>query len=177
MIMTEQESTTAAILRLAELLERVGSRDDRDKIANAEPGRIVNVYNYYISSPNTVLSSSGEAIVMRDNYTENTGIMGPHASAHDVSITQWKQVASNVDLPLLAQELEQVMNEMKRTAGEEPDQYQSIAAIAGAKNSAKSNDGPAAMNHLREAGKWALDIATSIGAGVAIAAIKAALGL
>jgi hypothetical protein len=165
------------MLRLVELLERSGPRDDRDRIASAEPGRVVNVYNYYISSPNTVLSSSAEAIVMRDNYTENTGIVGPHASAHDVSITQWKQVASDVDLPLLAQELEQVMDEMRRTAGEEPDQYQSIAAIAGAKNSAKSNDGPAAMNHLRKAGKWALDIATSIGAGVAIAAIKAAMGL
>jgi hypothetical protein len=49
--------------------------------------------------------------------------------------------------------------------------------VAQAEISATANDGPAAIKHLRAAGKWALDVATSIGTELAAAAIKAAMGL
>ena len=52
-----------------------------------------------------------------------------------------------------------------------------LAQIAQAEISAKSNDGPAMLEHLRQAGAWALDVAKSVGAGLAVAALKSAMNL
>ena len=42
---------------------------------------------------------------------------------------------------------------------------------------AKNGDGPKALEHLQNAGQWALDVALKIGVPVAIAALKTALGV
>jgi hypothetical protein len=116
---------------------------------------------------------------MGDKYTTGqAGAVGPYSSAHDISFSQvWNQVESTIDLPSLAQQLEQVRIEMRRIAESEPEQDLSVAEIAKAEISAKSGDGPSVMEHLRKAGRWALDVAVSVGAEVAAAAIRSAIGL
>ena len=117
--------------------------------------------------------------MMRDKYTTGqAGAVGPHSSAHDISFNQvWNQVESTIDLPTLADELERVRIEMRRVAGGNPEQDLSVAQIAQAEISAKSGNGPSVIEHLRNAGKWALDVAKSVGAELAVAAIKSATGL
>jgi hypothetical protein len=50
-------------------------------------------------------------------------------------------------------------------------------AIAQTEMAAAAQDGPGALAHPRNAGKWALGVAEKIGVGVAAGATKTALGL
>ena len=179
--MPDQEPTELAILlKIVEVLERRMLRENQSVPEDAAAGYIANVVNNFIaSSPNLAFTGSGEAIMMRDKYTTGqAGAVGPHSSAHDISFNQvWNQVESTIDLPTLADELERVRIEMRRVAGGNPEQDLSVAQIAQAEISAKSGNGPSVIEHLRNAGKWALDVAKSVGAELAVAAIKSATGL
>ena len=179
--MADQEPTELTILlRIVEVLERRMQREPQSGPENATAGYTPNVVNNFIaSSPNIAFAQSGKAVIMGDKYTTGqAGAVGPHSSAHDISFNQvWNQVESTIDLPALADELEQVRIEMRRVAGGEPEQDLSVAEIAQAEISAKSGNGPSVMEHLRNAGKWALDVAKSVGAEVVVAAIKSATGL
>jgi hypothetical protein len=64
-----------------------------------------------------------------------------------------------------------------RSAATEPAQDLAVSAIAEAELALESGDTEAAEGHLRRAGRWALTTANTIGAGLAVAAIKASLGL
>jgi hypothetical protein len=86
-------------------------------------------------------------------------------------------VGSAIDLPGLAQELAKVRSEMRRTAEGGPEQDLALAEVAKAEISAKSDDGPTVMQHLRKAGMWALDAAKSVGAELAATVIAKAMGL
>jgi hypothetical protein len=179
--MADQEPTELMILfRIVEVLERKMMGGVPDEAESAATGNIANVVNNFIaSSPKLVFSTSREGAIMGDNYTTGqAGAVGPHSSAQDMTFNQvWNQLAPDVDLPGLAQELEQVRTEMRRTAEGSLAQDLALAQIAQAEISARSNDGPAMLEHLRQAGAWALDVAKSVGAGVAVAALKSAMGL
>ena len=58
-----------------------------------------------------------------------------------------------------------------------PSHYVAVGEVAAAEQAAQSGDQPAALDHLKKAGKWALEVATKIGSEVASAALKASLGL
>ena len=58
-----------------------------------------------------------------------------------------------------------------------PEHDAAVGEIASAQVAAKAGDGPKAMSHLAKAGKWALDVAKKIGTGLAVAALKASLGI
>lgn len=121
----------------------------------------------------------GVEVVMGDRYAVQgqVGAMGPNANAHDITFNQiWNQTMSKVDLPTLAAELARLRVTL-RTRAETPDEDRIVADVGQAELSAKAGDGPAALRHLRSAGKWALGVATSIGVGMAVAAIKASTGL
>jgi hypothetical protein len=179
--MTEQEPTELMILlRIVEVLGRRMLRDDRDAAESAAAGHVASVVNNFIaSSPSLVFETSRERVVMGDNYTTGqAGAVGPFSSAQNISFNQiWSQVGSGVDLVNLARELGQMRTEMRKTAQGDPEQDLAVAEIAHAEIAAKSNDGPGALEHLRKAGSWALDVAKSIGAGVAVLAIKSVTGL
>jgi hypothetical protein len=135
--------------------------------------------NFIAPSASVEFTGSGEVINMRDRYTTGqAGAVGPNASAQNMTFNQiWSQVESAIDLPVLAQQLGAVRLEMKKAANDEPEQDLSVAEVAQAEICAKSGDGPGAIEHLRKAGAWALQIATSIGTSVAVSAIKSAIGL
>jgi hypothetical protein len=121
----------------------------------------------------------GVEVVVGDRYDVRgqAGAVGPNAHVHDVSFNQiWSQQSEEIDLPALADELSRLRVALREQA-KTPDDDRVVADVGQAELSAKSGDGPGALRHLRNAGKWTLDTATAIGVGVAAAAIKAATGL
>jgi hypothetical protein len=94
---------------------------------------------------------------------------------HEDYSQRWDQ-AQDIDLPQLAGELAALRAELRKQATE-PEQDEIVAEIGRAEKAAKSNDGSKTFEHLANTGKWALNTATTIGATVAAAAIRAALGL
>lgn len=114
----------------------------------------------------------------RDRYSaEQVGAQGPSASATHVSFTQsWDEISDDVDIQTLAAQLAELQNQLKSLASE-PDHYDVIGDVARAQNAARQNDGPGTLRHLASAGKWALDLGIKIGAGLAVAAAKAKLGI
>jgi hypothetical protein len=59
----------------------------------------------------------------------------------------------------------------------EPEHYTTIGTIASAETAAEKGDGPKALECLKAAGKWTLDVASKIGVSVATEAIKKSMGI
>jgi hypothetical protein len=117
-----------------------------------------------------------EGDVMRDKYEAGqAGAQGPLAHAHDMTFNQiWDHAEENIDLRILAEELEKLRHELRNSATS-PEDDAKIGAIASAELEAKKGDGPKALSALAKAGKWAFDAATQIGVQVAAEALKLAL--
>ena len=99
--------------------------------------------------------------------------MGPNSCAQNISFSQvWKQSAGNIDLSALLGELARLRAGMSSAAESDPDRYHAIAEKAAAEQ-----DGPSVMQHLQQAGAWALEVAKSVGADVAVTALKSAMGI
>jgi hypothetical protein len=121
----------------------------------------------------------GVEVVMGDRYDVRgqTAAVGPNAHVHDATFNQiWSQASEQIALPALADELARLRGALRADA-KTPEDDRVVADIGQAELAARSGNGPVAMRYLRGVGKWALGAATSIGAGVAAAAIKAAAGL
>lgn len=119
-----------------------------------------------------------EELIMGNKYNVGqAGAVGDGSSAHDNTFQLiWNQSSSEIDLPTLAEELSKLRIEAKGIA-ETLEQDVVIGELASAEVAASNGDGIKTMEHLRKAGKWALDLAAEVGATVAAAAITAALGL
>jgi len=168
------------LLKIVEVIDRRWSSKEVGSTDNSAVGYVATVMNNYIApSASVAFTGSGDSVNMRDKYeVGQAGAVGPNSSAQNMTFNQiWNQVSSETDLPTLAQQLAAVRLEMKRVAGDEPEQDISVAEIAQAEICAKSDDGPGVMQHLRKAGSWALEVATSIGTAVAASAIKSAIGI
>jgi hypothetical protein len=134
------------------------------------------------SVPNIVVESGGQFTqiikeqIMNDQYKTGDvygGIVGGHV--HDVNFTQsWNQLRTSVDLPVLAEQLSQLREELLKRAAD-AEHHAAIGAVASAEIEARKGDGPKALEYLSRAGKWALDVATQIGVRVAAAAITGTL--
>jgi len=88
----------------------------------------------------------------------------------------WNQAGKSINLEQLATELVQLRQAMKKEALE-PEQDIAVSDVVKAEQAAKAGNGAKVMEHLKSAGKWALDVATKIGIPVAIEAIKNATGM
>jgi hypothetical protein len=118
-------------------------------------------------------------IFMGDQYnvTGQVGAVGPNAKSDGNTFNQvMHQAASDIDLPKLAMELASLRKSMRQQATE-AEHDQAIVCVGYAESAAKSQDGAGAMHHLKTAGKWAFDVATTIGTTVAAKAIQTAVGL
>lgn len=115
---------------------------------------------------------------MGDRYTAGqVGAIGPNSTVSGTKFEQsWQKDSGQIDLPALAEELRLLRIAMRKDAtGSDHDI--AIGAIAAAETAARSGDGNSAMKSLRSAGRWTFDVATKIGVGVAVAALKSAMGL
>jgi hypothetical protein len=81
-----------------------------------------------------------------------------------------------LDLRSLASELSLLRQAMRKEAST-PEQDIAIASVAQAETAAASEKKSDVFRHLKDAGQWALDVAQTIGVEIAVAAVKASLGL
>jgi hypothetical protein len=142
---------------------------------SGEPGLMA-----LVSSPDreqAVTSVIAREVRVGDTYNvQGAGAVGPHANVSHVTITQSWQSLENQDTRLLARELAVLRAELKVRATS-AEQDLATGEVASAQLAAEKGDGPSAMAHLARVGRWALDVATTIGTTVASAAIKAAMGI
>lgn len=117
-------------------------------------------------------------LVMGDKITVGqAAVVGRGGTAQNVNFSQiWHQVESKVNQSLLAEELAQLRLAMEAQANT-PEQYAAVKEIALAEEASRSGKGPAVLEHLTRAGKWTFDVGTKVGIGVAVAALKSALGM
>jgi hypothetical protein len=88
----------------------------------------------------------------------------------------WSQSKGELDLRTLATELAQLHTAMRESATS-AEHDAAIGEVAVAEVAATEGNGPTTLEHLKKAGRWALDVATEIGVSVAGAALKTSLGL
>lgn len=119
-----------------------------------------------------------QELTMGDQYkVGQAGAVGPNSNAHDMTFQQvWNEAAPGVDLGALAEELARLRPALKSAANTAEEDV-AVGEVALAEVAAKQKDGPKALVHLRNAGRWALEVAEKVGVGVATAAIKTALGV
>ncbi len=66
---------------------------------------------------------------------------------------------------------------MKQKSDGALEQDSALGQIASAEAAAKEGEGPTMLQHLASAGQWALPVAEEIGVGLAVEAIKRAMGM
>ncbi len=105
----------------------------------------------------------------------NIGAVGDKAQAHNV-VQVSNQTLGSIDMTNLASDLARLRAEARREATE-PEHDIAVSEIAKAEKAARVGLSSKVVEHLKAAGKWALDVATKIGTDVAIEAIKKSTGL
>jgi hypothetical protein len=182
--MADDPTPMAILLRIVEVVELSLRNDDLRKESAPDERRAIQIINKFGSGSliGSFVQGAGSdqdsEVVVGDQYTVGqAGAVGPLASAQNMTFQQvWHQASSDIDLVCLKSELG-VLRAAMREKGGEPEHDIAVAEIASAEVAAKNGDGPSAISHLAKAGQWALDVAKSIGTTVAVAAIKASLGM
>jgi hypothetical protein len=86
----------------------------------------------------------------------------------------WDPVAASTSLDEAADQLARLITELK-SAAQDAEHFESLAAVVRAENLAKSGDSPGMMGELRSAGQWALEVANKIGLSLVAELIKQSL--
>ena len=127
-----------------------------------------------LQSRTAAFINHGQVFVTQDRYeVQQAGAVGPGARA---TRTTFRNISPAVDLSRLASDLTK-LREAMASDSTSPSHYVAVGEVAAAEQAAQVGDQPAAFEHLKKAGKWALDVATKIGSEVASAALKTSLGL
>ncbi|MBV8852035.1 MAG: hypothetical protein JOY91_01480, partial [Sinobacteraceae bacterium] len=126
----------------------------------------------------SVVVNQGVVNMARDTYNvERAGAVGPHATASHVTFNEGaSELASQTDLKVLAVQLDQLRVELLKAA-RDASHYEAVAAVAKAEEATKKGETASVFSNLKDAGEWALDMASKIGASVAAKAIEGAMGL
>ena len=69
------------------------------------------------------------------------------------------------------------LREVLKTKSHSIEQDQAVGKIADAEQAAKAGDGANVIKHLKNVGKWALDVSTNLGTNIATELIKKSMGL
>jgi hypothetical protein len=122
-------------------------------------------------------SGSGSPTSVTYNVgTTGAFVVGHGAHVKDVAITQNSMSATNLDLSKLADELA-VLRATMRTEAHSAEEDAALGAVAEAETAARAGDRTRALERLKAAGKWALDVATKVGVEIATTALKVQLNL
>jgi hypothetical protein len=118
--------------------------------------------------------------VMGDQFNvEQAMAVGPEAKAKakNVYFTQLRDASGrDIDLTQLAQELSKLRGALKDEP-DTPERDSALGAIADAEVASRQGDSAKVVEHLARAGKWVLGVAEKVGVGLAVAAIKSAMGV
>jgi len=158
--------------------EDILNLDDKNKIKTYSNLllQVSSTEGRYKSDTNYIFAKE---VNMRDKYDVRgqVGAIGPGAIAHDINFNQiWNEAKDGINLPELANELSELRLKLKEKATE-PEHEVSIGQIAAAESSARKGDGPKALEYLKQAGNWALNVAKTIGVPIATKALMKVLGL
>lgn len=111
------------------------------------------------------------------NYVQQAGAVGSNASAPNSTFNQLHAGArSDLDLIALAHELARLRAALREQPESEENDI-ALAEVGRASRAAEEGDQAKTLEHLRAAGKWALQTANSIGVALAAAAIKTSIGM
>lgn len=122
-----------------------------------------------------LLIKPGELKMDIYNISGQAGAVGPNSSVSNVTFNQVvNHIEKTMKISQLGDELNQLRNAMKKEAIETEHDI-AISDIAKAEQAAKNKDIYKITEHLKSAGKWALEIATKIGVPVATEALKKAI--
>ncbi|MCP4611866.1 MAG: GTP-binding protein [Planctomycetes bacterium] len=83
----------------------------------------------------------------------------------------------SIDLSALAQELQALRKQMRSQSDDSLEADVAAGEIAKAEKAAKEGDGSRAIKHLKAAGKWAFDFATSVGSTLVAEVMKKYTGM
>jgi len=157
-----------------------------DDSAEARQAQVTNIVNQangigsyiasHMASSNTA-HNEGDG-TMSDTYIAyQAGAFGPNAQAHGSTFHQSVEESGvQVDIAQLECELTILMAALRAQANT-PQHFTALAEVSSAELAAKDRDGNKAMAHLRNAGKWVLDVAVELGCALVAEGIKTALGL
>jgi hypothetical protein len=125
-----------------------------------------------------LINVEGNLIMSGDSYniSGQAGAVGPGSQAANNTFNQVVGQMSPDEFGSLAVELGRLRSSM-RSAASTPEEDMAVAEIARAEVAANSGDTAEMGDALSKAGKWALATANSLGVGLAVAALKAAIGM
>jgi small GTP-binding protein len=83
----------------------------------------------------------------------------------------------SIDLSALAQELQALRKQMRSQSDNSLEADVAAGEIAKAEKAAKEGDGPRVIKHLKAAGRWAFDFATSVGSSLVAEVMKKYTGM
>ncbi len=127
-----------------------------------------------LQSRTAAFINQGQVFLNQDRYeVHQAGAVGPGARADR---TVFRNISPGNNLLRLAPDLAKLREAMVSNSSS-PAHYVAVGEVAAAEQAANAGDEPSALEHLKKAGKWALDVATKIGSEVAAAALRTSLGL
>lgn len=137
-----------------------------------------------IGEGSIVYLENGAALIMRDGdkigakFGDNAQVSHSNFQGEGEQIVVQSSVQELLsgNQEALAQELRNLREKLKSDA-QNSEEDRAVLEIGQARESLMKGDHQGTLSHLRAAGNWALNVATSIGAQLAAAAIKAALGM
>jgi hypothetical protein len=118
--------------------------------------------------------------IMGNKYDNKgqVGAMGDNAHAHDMTFNQTvNNTGESLDLVALASELTQLRMAIRNKQDSSPQADVAIGEIAKAEIAAGDQDESGVWQHMKAAGRYALDTATTIGTTLAAEAIKKSMGM
>jgi hypothetical protein len=157
-------------LPLEQIVNSIGGRES----AEVEPRQVIITdryedYRRYRMGDEFKIEKLGQA-----------GIIGSHASAGDIILTQSQadDALADIDMATLATQLEKLLGHLRNDASA-PEQYAALGEVSYAAQAAKERDKVGTLEHLKNlktVREWARRIGIEFGVTVAVAAIKAATG-
>lgn len=178
--MADQEPLDLVIM--LKIVEYVSSRRDSLGGSGAVDGDLIlNIINNMAPGSRFGVQLSNDTInqetTMGDHYRVDgqAGAVGREAKAESNTFNQIKASAPT-DLSTLAVELQSLRAALRERATT-PDEDVAVAAVAQAMVAAEDGSDKDVQSHLKQAGRWALGVATTIGTTVAAGAIRSALGM
>jgi hypothetical protein len=177
----EEESELRVLLEVLDVLKlRIKARDLRGR-ESVQANQIVN--EFLPGSIGTFIQQHVEQrgdLVSGDKYEigghAQVGAVGRGAKVKVLTFQNSGGENCEFDINSLVAELQILRSEMRKQASTTEHDL-AIVAVGQAISAAEEGNTPSLIQRLKSAGTWAIDLATTIGAGIAVEAIKAAVGL
>ncbi len=119
-------------------------------------------------------NQNSDTFNVTNNGNGQIGAVGHHNNV-TINVNDLKDFES-IDLSKLADDLSRLIEAMKKECTK-TEHYTAVGKIVEAQEAAKSDDVSKVKEYLKSAGTWSLDIASKIGVGVALEALKKSIGI